>query len=303
MISDFQVFAIGVLSLILTGPPSADPQISVDGLVRLIEQVDVPALREGRIDKINLKEGAYVRHGDLLGSLDATEAKLTLKRTELEHQLAVEKAQSEIAINSAKLIQEVTRNEFLRAVQAKKTAPGSISLTEFDRLKLESEKAANELTRLIEERGFAALNRETKAVELQLAQLALDERKLISPLDGMIVQVYRHQGEWVHMGDKVVRIVRIDRLRVEAYVNLNSALASLENAPVTFEVTFPDSDPQVFKGEVVFLNPEADPVNGQIRIWAEIENRDRLLRPGHRGRIRIQPKTKAAISTSGTTPP
>lgn len=295
--ADLQVFLIGILSLMLSGPPGSEPTVTVDGLVRLIEHVDVPSLREGRIEKIHLKEGAYVRRGDVMGNLDATEAKLTLKRTEFEHQLALEKAQSEISVNSAKLIQEVSRNEYLRAVQAKKTAPGSISLTEFDRLKLESEKATNELSRLIEERGFAALTRETKAIELQLAQLALDERKLVSPLDGIVVQIHRHEGEWVHTGEKVFRVVRIDRLRVEAYVNLHAALATLENAPVVFEVTFADSETETFTGEVVFLNPEADPVNGQIRIWAEIENRDRLLRPGQRGRIKVMPKPQVRPAT------
>ena len=38
-----------------------------------------------------------------------------------------------------------------------------------------------------------------------------------------------------------------------------------------------------FTGQVVFVHPEVDPVNGQIRVWAEIVNRDALLFPGDRG--------------------
>ena len=286
----WQSVLVWILTVTFSAPPVTEPQVDVDGLVRLIEYVDVPARRDGRLEKIEVKEGTYIHRADVLGKLDDTEAKLTLKRTELEHNLAVEKAKSEIAINSARLIQEHSRNEFQRARQAKQSAPGSISVTEFERLKLEADKATNELARLSEEKSFAVMTAESKAVELQLAKLALEERQIVSPLDGIVVQIHRREGEWVHLGEKVIRLVRIDRLRVEAYVNLNSKLASLENAPVQLTVEFPDSETKTFSGEIVFINPEADPVNGQIRIWAEIENRDRLLRPGQRWRMKFLPK-------------
>ena len=279
-----------LVTLTLSTPPVLDKPVSVDGLVRLIEHIDVPALRDGRIDKVQAKEGDFVHRGDLLARLDDAEAQLTVKRTELEHQLAVEKANSEFALNSARLTQEVTNSELQRARQAKQASPSSVSLTELDRLRLESEKATNEITRFTEEKRFATLTAQTKSVELQLSRLALEEKRIISPLDGIVVQVHRREGEWVRVGEKVIRVVRIDRLRVEAYVNLHAALTSLEKSPVILEVDFPDTPTQEFSGEVVFIHPEADPVNGQIRIWAEIENRDRLLRPGQRGRLKVFPK-------------
>ena len=289
---EWRTILVWIVTLTTATPPLPERHISVDGLVRLIEYVDVPTRRDGRIEKFQVKEGAYIHRGEILGRLDDAEAQLTIKRTELEYQLALEKANSEIALNSAHLIQEVSRNEYQRAIQAKKTVPSSISLTEFDRLRLEAEKATNELVRLTEEKRYAALTSQSKAIELQLARLALEERQVVSPLDGIVVQLHRREGEWVHLGEKVIRVVRIDRLRVEAYVNLHSALASLEKAPVVLEVDFPDSPTQEFAGEVVFMHPEADPVNGQIRIWAEIENRGRLLRPGQRGRLKVFPQEK-----------
>jgi multidrug efflux pump subunit AcrA (membrane-fusion protein) len=36
----------------------------------------------------------------------------------------------------------------------------------------------------------------------------------------------------------------------------------------------------VFAGKIVFVSPEVDPITGQVRIWAEIDNRDGRLRPG-----------------------
>jgi multidrug efflux pump subunit AcrA (membrane-fusion protein) len=39
----------------------------------------------------------------------------------------------------------------------------------------------------------------------------------------------------------------------------------------------------------VFVSPEVDPVNGQVRVWAEVENRDGQLRPGVHGKLSIGP--------------
>jgi len=271
-------------------PPAPDTQITVDGLVRLIEQIDVPARSEGRLIKVHVKEGNVVSRGDALGQLNDGEAQLTLKRAQTELQLASEKAQSETSIQVTRLTRDVSVSEFKRAQHAKEISPSSISASEYDRLRLDTEKSGLELTRLSEERRFAFFASQTKAIEVQMARLALDERQITSPIDGIVVQVHRREGEWIRPGEKAIRVVRIDRLRVEAYVSLNLALATLENAAAVLQIPGANSSVQEFAGEVVFVNPEADPVNGQIRIWAEIENRDRLLRPGQRGRLKISLK-------------
>ncbi len=35
-----------------------------------------------------------------------------------------------------------------------------------------------------------------------------------------------------------------------------------------------------FAGQIVFVSPEVDPITGQVRVWAEIDNKDSRLRPG-----------------------
>lgn len=284
---------LGLFTFVLAaGSHAAEGQISVEGLVRLIESVDVPAGHEGRLEKVLVKEGALIRAGELLGQIDAAQAELTLKRTQFEQQLAEEKANSEVALNLARSTKDVAQAEFERARLARKSSPGSLSASEFDRLRLDAEKSGHELARVKEEKQFAVITSQTKAVEVELAKLALEQRRIASPLDGIIVQIFRHEGEWVHPGEKVLRVVRIDRLRVEAFVELNANLALLEQAAAELKVAYPEGPAQQFTGEIVFIHPEADPVNGQIRIWAEIENHERLLRPGQRGQLTIHPKRK-----------
>lgn len=266
-------------------PAAPSTQITVDGLVRLIEHIDVPSRSEGRLQSVSVKEGSRVQRGDVLAKLDDEEAQLTLQRARTEQQSATEKAKSETTVEIARLTRDFSHAEFERAQNARKSSPGSISPREFDRLKFEADKSDLELVRLNEERRLAFFVSQTKSLDVDLARLALEQRQIISPLDGIVVQVHRREGEWVRPGEKTIRVVRIDRLRVEAFVNLSQNLAALESAPVVLQVA--GKAGQAYSGTVVFVHPEADPVNGQVRLWAEIENRDGALRPGQRGRLTV----------------
>jgi multidrug efflux pump subunit AcrA (membrane-fusion protein) len=44
----------------------------------------------------------------------------------------------------------------------------------------------------------------------------------------------------------------------------------------------------------VFVSPEVDPVNGQVRVLAEVDNPDGVLRPGLRATMTIGPRPATA---------
>ena len=49
-------------------------------------------------------------------------------------------------------------------------------------------------------------------------------------------------------------------------------------------------------GTSIFVDPEIDPVNQQVRIWAEIDNERMQLRPGMRGRLTIEPRAMSGVA-------
>ena len=65
---------------------------------------------------------------------------------------------------------------------------------------------------------------------------------------------------------------------------------------------------ETVSGEVVHVSPEVDPVNGQVCVWAEVENSAMLLKPGMRGTMVIGPKADGTeakseeLSSSGKAP-
>ncbi len=240
---------------------------------------------------------------------DHAQAKLALR-------IAVMKAANDVAVRHASKSRDASKAEFDRAVQARKAFEKSISQTELDRLKLvlernelEIEKANFEkdladLQQQIEESSIAeqdqiverlklsveqaqvqkevdALTRDVKARTLDQAKLQLARRSLRSPLDGEVAEVFRHRGEWLEPGQRVMRVVRLDRLKVEGFVSSREITGSLRGAAVRVRVVLGDDEkPVIVKGKIVFISSEIDPVNAQVRVWAEVENPDLLLRPG-----------------------
>ncbi len=260
---------------------------------------------------------------------DHAQAKLALR-------IAAMKAANDVAVRHASKSRDASKAEFDRAVQARKAFEKSISQTELDRLKLvlernelEIEKAKVEkdladLQQQIEESSIAeqdqiverlklsveqaqvqkevdALTRDVKARTLDQAKLQLARRSLRSPLEGEVAEVFRHRGEWLEPGQRVMRIVRLDRLKVEGFVSSREITGSLRGAAVRVRVVLGDDEKSVIvKGKVVFISSEIDPVNAQVRVWAEVENPDLLLRPGLPAEMVIDSANRAA--TNATAP-
>lgn len=262
------------------------------------------------------------------------EAEQDQAQAKLSQRIAAMKAANDVAVRHASKSRDASKAEFDRAVQARKAFEKSISQTELDRLKLvlernelEIEKAKFEkdladLQQQIEDSSIAEQNqiverltlsveqaqlqkevdeltRDVKARTLDQAKLQLARRGLRSPLDGEVAEVFRHRGEWLEPGQRVMRVVRLDRLKVEGFVDSRTITSSLRGAAVRVQVTLSDDEkPVLVKGRVVFISSEIDPVNAQVRVWAEVENPDLLLRPGLPAEMLIDTTKRTATNTA-----
>jgi macrolide-specific efflux system membrane fusion protein len=103
----------------------------------------------------------------------------------------------------------------------------------------------------------------------------------------MIVQVNQHEGEWVQSGKTVVRVLRVDRLRAEGFVLAKKLTGDLVGRRATLKIDLPGEPDAAFDGKITFVSPEVNAVSGQVRVWAEFENRKLKLRPGLHGSLMI----------------
>lgn len=286
-----------IVSLFLQQPLHAADDKSTDRselqidsvLVSLIEEVEVPAREVGQLNMIKVKEGMTVEKGAVLAQIEDAEAMLLLQQASLEYEMARLKAANDVDLRFARKAHEVANAELQRAEDSIKKYPKSISKTELDRLKLTSEKSELEIEQAAEERKTTQLEASLKQNAEQIASLAVQRRKVVSPINGMVVQILIRNGEWVRPGDTVLRILRLDRLRAEGLINASRLQEQdLQDRPVTLVVNPGTKQSMEFQGKISFVSPEINPVNNQTRVWAEIENPDLKLKPGMRASLIIK---------------
>jgi multidrug resistance efflux pump len=190
----------------------AEPLVVESALVRLTQQVEVPARAQGVIAAIHASEGDSVEQGALLAQMDDSEARLLEGRAAIELQLSKEKVANDVAIRSAQRALRFNQEEFNRLERVRRDTPGSISISELEERRFHAEQAELDLEKAQQERRQDQLSADLKAKELELSQHNVDVRKILAPIKGVVVEVLRQPGEWVEPGDKVLRIVRMDRL-------------------------------------------------------------------------------------------
>jgi multidrug efflux pump subunit AcrA (membrane-fusion protein) len=282
-------------SILLTTLLSADSgaiEIS-SAVIKVSEEVAVPARDPGVLAKIEVKEGQLVEEGETLARLLDTDIRLAVDRARLESEIALRKFKNDADILYAKKSTEVARSELARSLDTNTKFPKTVSNTELDRQRLLVEQGELQIKQAEHQRDVAGLTHEISENQHQTARDQLDRRTIIAPLRGMVVEVLRRRGEWVQPGDTIVRIVRLDRLRAEGFLPARHATLDLVGSKVRLRLSPAEGNPAAEKprelpGRILFVSPEIDPLNSQVRVWAEVENPDLQLRPGMTATLTIE---------------
>ncbi|NQT15946.1 MAG: efflux RND transporter periplasmic adaptor subunit [Planctomycetes bacterium] len=279
-----------VLSAVAGGSAAEQPgdQIEIaSALIKLVEQVDVPAREAGVLASVEVVEGRMVEEGELLARIVDTEARFAEATAKGELEIARKKSENDINTRYAKKSVEVAKAELARSMESIEQYAKSISESEMDRLRLLVERAILEVEQSERELEIAEFTQQIRQSEHEAAKERVQRHRITAPLGGVVVQVNRRRGEWVEPGEMVMRILRLDRLRAEGFLNAQYLRHDLQDWQVKLTVDLPGEPGAEFPGTVVFLSPEIDPVNSQISIWVEIDNEDLRLRPGMRAKMTI----------------
>jgi multidrug efflux pump subunit AcrA (membrane-fusion protein) len=294
-------------------PRSRSSQIVANNcLVALVEERNVPAEEAGVLVSVNVKEGDRVsafkrriprltpkaldRPGtvypeDEIVPLAEIDKSLPLLQREVaakEYVKAIDNAKNPVSIDYAKKQRDVARANFEKGAEANRRTKGAISEMELTQRKLEWEAGDLRIQQAEHDQKQATLDSNVKAAELANAEQAMDHRDIHSPIDGVVIEVYVHEGEWVRPGDPVFRIINLNKLRVQAH--LDSAACdpkTVRGREVLVTTTLVDdnggSREVSLPGRVVFVNPEIKS-GGRFSVWAEVENKqangDFILWPG-----------------------
>jgi len=281
----FCSFAISAAAVACWTVPAAAAELQIPSVfVRLIDDVEVPARAVGVLTEVRVREGQIVEQGELLAKIDDSEARILQSQARIELEQARRKSENDVSVRFTRKSAEVANAELRRANESIERYPKSISASELDRLALAYQRSILEIEQAEHSLDNETLNRDLKREELKAAGQQLQRCQVVSPLRGMVVEINVCRGEWVEPGEPAMRIIRLDRLRAEGFLDAKLATPGLQGRPVKLVVEESEAM-HTFPGEVVFVSPEVDPVNRQVRVWAEIENKDLRLRPGLRARL------------------
>jgi len=114
---------------------------------------------------------------------------------------------------------------------------------------------------------------------------------IVTSFAGRVTKVHRSKGETVALGDPIVEVVALNRVRIEGYVGISDGLRVQPGASVSVKLDLPDAELAEenveLPGKLVFVDVGVEPVSGQIRVWAEVENSNDILRAGLPAKMRI----------------
>jgi len=273
-------------------PSGGDPVLE-RCLVSLVEEAKVPAREPGVLIQLAVREGDVVKKGAVIAKIDDNQPQMERHKAVAEHEQAVAKAESDVDVRYSVAAELVAEAEHKKALESHAKVPGSVTEVERDRLMLSEKKGELQIEQAQLERRLAALAAQSKEVEVLAAENAIDRRLIKSPLDGVVVQLFPHEGEWMQPGDPLAHVVRADKLRVEGYVDAaRLGPEEVSGRPVTVAVTLTGGRRETFTGKIVFTSPLVES-GGDYRVFAEVENRQApgtqqwLLRPGQTASMTI----------------
>ena len=218
-----------------------------------VDSVEVRARVWGYLDKVNFKEGALVKKGDVLFEIDP--------RT---YQAAVEQAQALVVQAEAQL--RFKESQFKR--YEKLVAKAAISREEFEQVQ--------------SERDVAAATIGTYKADLRQRQLDLGFTKVLAPISGRVSRMLVTEGNLVQSGQNgggtlLTTLVSVDPiyayfdvdehtvLRVRQLIREGKVRSARETEwPVSLGLATEEGFPQ--RGTINFVDNQVNPKTGTLRL-------------------------------------
>lgn len=267
-----------------SGGAAAGVQAAVPVVVAAVRQEDVPvqvravgtveasatvAVRpqvDGQLARVHFTEGARVRRGDLLFTIDPRPFEAALRQAEGSL------ARTEAEANNARVEFERRERLFLE---------GFISRNEYE----QAETRATALR--------AAVQAERAQVEH--ARLQLQYCEIRSPIDGRIGQLLVHAGNVVRRNDTVLAVINQVRPVFVSFAVPEHALAAIRQGAAAgpLPVAASANGAAPVTGELVFVDNTVDVATGTVRLKARYANDDEVLWPGQFVQVTLTVATEA----------
>ena len=290
-------------------PPAASTQLATPAdqnairlagaIVKAPPSIKVPGLQAGLLTGVQIHEGLRVTQGQFLAQVDPTELQLDLEQSKLDHQLAQMNANNDTDKQYYEKSLVVAAAEVNRSIAANSRVNNSVPVAKLEKQRLEQERSTLQLQQANRQLEIAQFRTRLTLSQIKSAEAKLAKTKIVSPVNGLVVSVAKQAGEWLEQSEIVCEIVSTDRLRVEGFATVAQAAQIKTGMAAAVEFNQPWIKSKRIDGTVTFVAPTANPLNLQVPVWVEIDNRDHQIIAGVNGDLIIDIKTESPASVNG----
>lgn len=224
-------------------------QISLVGTTEAISESTVASEISGLVEYFPIKEGDYVKKGDLLANLKETELRLRLK--------GAVAAKKRIEANLQNAEKELKRVSKLRETN-------SIAEKQYDTAFYTHRALSEELLQ--------------NQAEIELLNYEIKQQKVLAPFSGFVAKEHTQIGEWINKGGPVVTLLDLDNIRITVDVpeRYSVLLAPQNNVKVSIKSV--SNNP--FSGKIYSVLPQGDPNSRTFPVRIHLTNPDHKIKSG-----------------------
>lgn len=256
--------AAHALSSVNTVTPVAatwDPVVEIDGTIAAGQHADIGFKASGRIAKVLVKVGDSVKAGQLLATLDASEAAAQLRAAEAQERAA--QAQLTLATDTDRRTQTMVQS----GAMAEGTGVQSA-----------------------QQRALASAQLESSQAQVSLSQVTLANQRLVAPFAGSVTRAPDGAGG---IASPAVSLFELDDL---SHLKLKGTLGERDAALLEVGALISiDTEHGPVAGTVTAVLGTVDPSTRRVRIEASIDNQGARLRAGTFVRATVKGKSGMAV--------
>lgn len=227
---------------------------------------DVGSQSTGVIERLQVERGDVVVAGQVLARLVAQVERASLSVAEVKAKAEAEAQQAQAAHELARRKLERTRDLVRRDF---------VSDQALDQAEAEARVAEQRVEQAREAQRVAQR-------EFHLSNAQLSQREVRSPFAGLVVERYRTEGERIER-EPVVRVARIDPLRIEAIVPAVQFGTISAGQAATVRTDLPDYP--LLTAKVTLVDKVIDPASNSFRVRLSLPNPGNRVPSGVRCRI------------------
>lgn len=243
-----------------------DVRITANGVVSALNTVDIRPQVSSTIARVHIKEGQFVKAGDVLFTLDSRADEVNLAKAQAQ----LDKDMATLADFQRQLVR--SKDLVSKKFVAQSAADTSQTQVDTQQAVIASDKAA-----------------------VNAARVALSYNRIVAPSSGRtgIISVFPGSLVQPATATPLVSITQMDPVAITFPLpqrNLPDALESMRRSDSYVMANLPDTTIK-FKGKLQFVDNAVDAASGTIKVKAVFDNKELKLWPGAYANLELSVQT------------